>query len=613
MTSRRWIEVLPEYLALAAILIISSGWCLTAARHLGATFDEPLYLRAGLAFWHNAGGNDLVLLRGTMPLPQDVEALFLRIAEHIRGAPWNPQLDIPQMLPVAREGALVFWWILLIYAWKTGKLIGGMGGGLLAAALIAIEPIMLGHASLATTDIAVTAFVVTTNFYFAVGRNSNWTRRIGIPSLCCGLAILSKASGLAFSALCMLATEVERLWPPDKWPDSPVPVTVSAWIEGWRDRLQPFWHDLRQIIGIGLLITIVYCGSGWHPQGSFVAWAKTLPPQSASGAVMLWLAENLRIFNNAISGLVYQFKHNMHGQPAYLLGRVQSSFWYYYPLALTIKLSIPIFVIALTLVCLRVQALRNCAMAAACALLAFSVLLRLQIGVRLVLPLVAFLIIGIAAALANARQVFGPGLKSRLLTAEVLLALVWTGVGALRIWPQGICYTNALWGGTSRGYLYLSDSNYDWGQGVPDLERWQRSRGLKRIAVLYFGTDPRVTDKGFSAITLQDFSAAKPPLIARQERLRYLAVGTTLAYGSYYDAAELRKLTPVARTQTFLIYDLDPLATKTPNTAPRRHFNSRCSEVPRIRPKSRAALVSPRLVIRSTGMAPWCMPHARAP
>src|SRR5579863_415117 len=162
MTSRRWIEVLPQYLALAAILIISSGWCLSAGRELGATFDEPLYLRAGLAFWRNAGGNDLVLLRGTMPLPQDVDALFLRIAEYIQGAPWNPERDIPQMLPIAREGALVFWWILLIYAWKTGKLIGAAEGGLLAAALIAIEPIILGHASLATTDIAVSAFVVAT-------------------------------------------------------------------------------------------------------------------------------------------------------------------------------------------------------------------------------------------------------------------------------------------------------------------------------------------------------------------------------------------------------------------------------------------------------------------
>jgi hypothetical protein len=81
------LKFLPHYLVLAAILIISSGWCVTAGRQLGATFDEPLYLRAGLAFWHNAGGNDLVLLRGTMPLPQDVDALFLRIAEYIQERP----------------------------------------------------------------------------------------------------------------------------------------------------------------------------------------------------------------------------------------------------------------------------------------------------------------------------------------------------------------------------------------------------------------------------------------------------------------------------------------------------------------------------------------------
>ena len=510
MTSRRWIEVLPHYLVLAAILIISSGWCVTAGRQLGATFDEPLYLRAGLAFWHNAGGNDLVLLRGTMPLPQDVDALFLRIAEYIRGAPWNPQRDIAQVLPIARAGTLVFWWILLIYAWKTGKLISGAGGGLLAVALIAIEPIMLGHASLATTDIAVTAFVVATNFYFAVGRNSNWTHRVGIPSLCCALAILSKASGLIFAALCMFATEVERLWPRDMQPDSRIPGTVSAWIEAWRYRLKPFWRDLRQIIGIGLLITIVYCGSGWHPQGSFVAWAKTLPPQSTTGAAMLWLAENLRIFNNAISGLVYQFKHNMHGPPTYLLGRVEKSFWYYFPVALTIKLSIPIFMIALTLLLLRAQALRNFAIAGAGALLAFSVLMRLQNGIRLVLPLVAFIIVGIAAAVATARRELGPGWKSQLLGAEVLLAIVWTGASAFHVWPQGICYTNALWGGTSRGYLYLSDSNYDWGQGVPDLERWRRSRGLKRIAVFYFGTDPRITDEGFYSIRPRGFFRREP-------------------------------------------------------------------------------------------------------
>lgn len=116
----------------------------------------------------------------------------------------------------------------------------------------------------------------------------------------------------------------------------------------------------------------------------------------------------------------------------------------------------------------------------------------------------------------------------------------------------------------SAPYLYLSDSNYDWGQGVPDLERWRRSRGLKRIAVFYFGTDPRITDEGFYSITPEDFSLPNLPAIARREGLRYLAVSTTLVYG-YYDApAALRKWKPVDRTRTFLIYDLDQFAPTTP-------------------------------------------------
>jgi hypothetical protein len=551
-----------QYLALAAILIVSSIWCLTAARNLGATFDEPLYLRCGLAFWHNTGGNDLLLHGGTMPLPPDVDALALRIAEHVRGAAWNPEVDLPQMLPIGRTGALVFWWILLIYAWKTGKLIGGAAGGLLAAAMIAIEPIMPGNACLATSDVALTGMVLAASFYFAAGRTSAWTRRVGLPSIFCGLAILSKASGLIFTVLCMVAAEVERLWPA-MTAESPEPATFAGWVKAWRQRLVPLWHDLRQIIGIALLITIVYCGSGWHPQWSFLAWAKRLPPDSIFAPPMLWLAGNLRIFNNAISGLWYQFHHNMHGQSAFLLGRVKRSFWYYFPLALTIKLSIPIFIITITLVCLRPRALRNSAIAAAGALLAFSFLMRLQIGVRLVLPLAAFLIVGIAGACANTWRSSPSGWKSGLLAAEVLLAIVWTGSASLHLWPQGICYTNELWGGTPSGYLLLSDSNYDWGQGLPELQRWRQNRGLKRIAVFYFGKDPRIADPGFFSISPLEFSVARLPEIARRQQLRYLAVSITLVYGVYYDGSEIRKLTPVARTQTFLIYDLDRLADKT--------------------------------------------------
>ncbi len=544
--------------AIAAIFIVSSLWCLSAARRLGASFDEPVYLQTGLSFWHGGNGNDLLLLRGTMPLPADLDGLFLRLQELIRGRPFNPVRDIPQMLPAARAATLVFWLVLLIYGWKLGETAGGPEGGLMAAAMLAAEPIMLGHASLATTDIAVTAFVVAFTWCFVDGRNRGWKRRVAIPSLLCGLAILSKASGLVFVPLCMAATEVERLWPAIDKSDPARFRAVARWA-AFKPRLKPFCRDLCQIIAIGLLITIVYCGSGWHPQWSFVAWAKSLPPDSFFSSAMVWLSEHLRVFNNAVSAMAYQFTHNMHGPPAYLLGRVKSSFWYYYPLALTIKVSIPVFVIALTAACLYKESLRNCAAAAAAALLLFSIFMRLQIGIRLVLPLVALLIIASAAALARARRHSGTGWKSRLLAAQFALAIFWSGIAAVRVWPEGICYTNALWGGTAHGYLYLSDSNYDWGQGIPDLEKWRQSHHQKRIAIFYYGTDPRMWNPSFFVVRPWEFSIANLPVLARREGFRYFAAGTTVVYGIFDFAKPLRKLKPIARTPTFLIYDVNNL------------------------------------------------------
>jgi hypothetical protein len=550
----------PRYALIAAIFLISSVWCLGAARRLGATFDEPNYLQTGLSFWHGGNGNDVLMLRGTMPLPVDVEGLFVRVQELVRGKPLNPVRDLPQMLPAARGATLVFWLVLLIYAWKLGEMAGGFEGGLMATAMIAVEPIMLGHASLATTDIALTAFVIASACHLIQGRERNWRRRVGIPSLFCGLAILSKASGLIFVPLCMMAAEVERLWPVNSTSDSASSGGTADWA-AFKHQLQPFWRDLAQIIGIGLLITIVYCGSGWHPEWSFVAWTKSLPPHWFFRSAMVWLAEHLRIFNNGVTALGYQFTHNMHGPPTYLLGRVQSSFWYYYPLALTIKVSIPVFVIALTVAWLYKDALRNCAIAAAAALLLFSIFMRLQIGIRLVLPLVALIIIGTAAALAKARRELGPGWKSGLLAAEFALAILWTGIAAVRVWPQGICYTNALWGGTSHGYLYLSDSNYDWGQGIPDLQKWQQAHHQKRIAIFYYGTDPRMWSPSFFIVRPGGFSIANLPVLAHREGFRYLAAGTTVVYGIFDFAEPLRKLKPIARTPTFLIYDVDKLGT----------------------------------------------------
>src|SRR5688572_16015220 len=94
--------------------LLSSLWCVTAARQLGATFDEPFYLTSGLDFWRT-GSHHALMKKGTMPLPMDCQTLPLFLWERWRGTPFDLTTDVPRLLPWARAVTLAFWWLLLWY------------------------------------------------------------------------------------------------------------------------------------------------------------------------------------------------------------------------------------------------------------------------------------------------------------------------------------------------------------------------------------------------------------------------------------------------------------------------------------------------------------------
>ena len=82
MRGGRWHNLL----WLLACGALSSAWCLTAGRQLGATFDEPVYITRGLEGWQTGSHHGLLRL-GTMPLPADVQTFPLYVAERWRGTP----------------------------------------------------------------------------------------------------------------------------------------------------------------------------------------------------------------------------------------------------------------------------------------------------------------------------------------------------------------------------------------------------------------------------------------------------------------------------------------------------------------------------------------------
>jgi hypothetical protein len=553
--------------------VLSSAWCVTAAAELGPTFDEPFYLTKGLEHWRTGSYKGL-MKAGSMPLPVDVETLPLRFWEKSRGAPFDPALEMDAVLPIARAANLVFWWLLLFYARLVGRQLAGPWAGRLAVAFLAAEPCLLAHASLATTDISITACLVALVYHFRVGREAAWWQRVGLPGLWFGAALLAKASGLVFGPLCLVVVELDRLLR-DRWSGMPTKLVSAcnsvALQPGWLTRLgtwlmmplspafRPLRRDLGQIMLLGLGIMFVYCGSDWQREPTFVQWAHSLP-ESAQARSLVWLSDNLRIFTNAGEGIVQQVKHNIRGHDqVFLLGRTMPrAVWYYFPVALTIKTSLPLLFMPLLLIFIAPRACINWAFFCALALLLFSVTCRVQIGIRFMLPLVAFTAAGLAGALViAARQQY-----SFIVYAVALAGLAWSAGASLAVWPNALCYTNELWGGTSDGFLRLSDSNYDWGQGLKELARWRDRRAIQEIDVWYFGMDPAIASTGFRQVPLHILPIGSAKDFQAAVGSRYLAVSTTLLYGVPIDTPSYRQAVafiaahrPVDRTSTFLIYD----------------------------------------------------------
>jgi hypothetical protein len=329
--------------------------------------------------------------------------------------------------------------------------------------------------------------------------------------------VLSKASGLAFGPLCLVAVELER--------------SLETSVPPFRK----FLTDATCIVAGGLILVILYCGRS---------------------------TEHTLLPNNAVDGLAFQIKHNLNaGEGTYLLGEYHPpghAVYYYFPVALTMKLSLaPLLLLAL-LVVIRPRSLVNWALAAAAALLLFSLTCRVQIGIRYMLPLIVLGTVGLAAAVVQTCRSINPGWTRMFLAATAGVGVEWSAAAAIMVWPNGLCYTNELWGGTERGYLCLSDSNYDWGQGLRELARWHEKNNAQ-LDVCYFGSDPAIHKLGLRALTLEKLALHGPDGMLEQVRGHFLAVSTTALYGHPASATEcaafLRVRQPIDRTSTFLIYD----------------------------------------------------------
>jgi hypothetical protein len=508
-----------------------------ASHESSATFDEPFYLDAGLTSWRT-GSNKMLMKAGTMPLPVELQTLPLHLGE---------SREFGDGLRVARRVNLAFWFALLAFGFAVAKQFAGSTVARWAVVLLAAEPNLLAHAGLATTDIAVTAGCLAATSAFVAGRDRSAWRRIVVPGIAYGVAMLCKASALAFVPMIWACVGLFDLVRRGAF-RSPQPGLLPWLATARRATVRLRWEFVLQAL-IGFVVVFAYCGSDWQRERTFVEWAHGLA-DGPGKAMMVAVSERLTVFTNAGEALAQQIKHNMRGHGSYVAGHWHPrAVWWYFVVALAVKLTLPVLATIVIAAVGRWRDWFGSPLGWIClVLLLFTVNCRVQIGVRLVFPLVTFLLIASVATLA----------KSRWGVPVVAATIV--GQFAFTAWHRDdlLRHANPLFGGPANVHRWLSDSNADWGQGLPKLETWADGRA---VAIWYFGTDPRADRPPLGLVqfhqfpataTVEDFQAALSG--------RPLAVGTSILFDNPHRSPAgaravewIKGLEPIDRVGPFFI------------------------------------------------------------
>jgi len=476
---------------------------LLSARQESQTSDEAYSLFAG--YLHLTAG-DFALCPGYPPLAKDVSALPLLVlrprvppmtdaeASDFRGGRIFLYANrASRLLFAARVAMTVFPLLLATIVFLATREMSGPGPALVALALIVFEPNILAHGPLVTNDVALACclFAAVYAFWRYVVNPNVW--RLAGCGIAGGLTLAAKHSGIILFPILFLLALAELL--------------IPTWASRGSD--SPENHPARQRrrlalrLLLALMVTVaISVAVLWSFYGFRYSARPSGPPsptlasslgavRSRSMAAALSVAARVHLLPEAyLEGLAF-FRAN-DSRPAYILGKLYAhGVWFYFPTAFVIKSTLGfLLLLALTPLARLLRAREGrretlWMMIPATVFLAASMTSNLNIGLRHILPIYPFLSVLAAVSgwrLAKKRRAWG------IVVGGLILM---HAASSLRAFPNYLSYSNELWGGPSKTYRVLTDSNVDWGQGLPAVKRYLETHAATPCWLAYFGTvDP---------------------------------------------------------------------------------------------------------------------------
>ncbi len=551
--------------AVAALMVGLFALLYTSRQQFSPVYDEVANIPSGYNFLTTGRYTDAThppLLRYIMsvpqflthadPLPNDSTALY-RWQDYGVHFLFNNNQSWQQLTHDARAVNIGLTMVLLwvVYRYTRRKL--GLAAGLAALVFLGFEPSLMAHGQLATLDIGFALSYVLAAFSIEAFIRQPDRRRFWLLHLGLGTAFMCK-----FAALPIFFAAI---------------VGILYFKKQQNIRLKPFWWS-PVIFSVLIFATygfqlkspsedtqIVKARDKEKIQAQLDQYAAKLgTTREKMLGVSIPAYDFLKGFGMQVFHAMFQDMWERKENFQYLDGQYQRRGWrtYFFWSFLYKSTLATIALVVLLKIMLWVQRRRERASGQPVSIMAVSLLVppvllflacslgTINIGHRYILPVYAFLAIGIGYLVT---------LPYKWIKPAVAAALVLHVASSLAVWPHHLSYFNEL----SRSRYYLADSNIDWGQDLLFLKKDREEQAATGQITGFWGDCFGVVKPANLGIELAPIPANREAL-GTGRHLIYLSVHRFLNRSSVHPEGLypwLNTLQPVRKVGTsILVYDI---------------------------------------------------------
>ena len=418
--------------------------------------------------------------------PEDPQDGMVRIEEAFFDANAN---QFEQIAWYGRLPVLIIPLLLLLAVWWLARQMFGPLAGLVAVFLLATEPNIIGNAIVVQNDLAaalaVVLWVIALKSFLVSGAPARTLAGRGVLlGSALGVALATKYSLVVLAPVSLAIVFVWAVAQTIRKSSAALPLLLSSALVFVTAYLMliafyAFHVDRIDVDESARIASWFYLtGNAAVVFERLLRWLPALLP---------------RYFLYGIDMVV---QDSRDGRPAFLLGAVSDTgWWYYFPIAFALKTTIPFLLgsvgglfQAIFWLFRQKRFVLLYAVAPAVLYLALAMTSHLNIGVRHLLPMFPFVVILGAGLISTLVTSVLPLKRGGLLAIAIAVLVLGPSLAiAISTFPNYLTYFNPLAGGTDRGWQNLSDSNVETGQEVKTLAAYLKAHGENRVTGIMVG------------------------------------------------------------------------------------------------------------------------------